>query len=50
MHGLMGGSWKRSVELVMVTEKNSPAGNHQAANGSATYSRPTPPRQFPTLQ
>jgi hypothetical protein len=23
---------------------------HSAANGSATYSRPTPPRQLPTLQ
>jgi ABC-type cobalamin transport system ATPase subunit len=29
MHGLTGGSWKRSIELATVMEKNSPAGNPQ---------------------
>ena len=26
MHGLTGGSWKRSADLTMVIEKNSPGG------------------------
>jgi RNA-directed DNA polymerase len=49
MHGLTGGSWKRSVDLTTVMEKNSPAGNRKDINGSVTYRRLTPPRQLPTL-
>lgn len=31
------------------TQPPTPEGNRQATNGSATYSRLTPPRQLPTL-
>src|SRR5215203_3600112 len=49
MHGLTGGSWKRSADLTTVMEKNSPAGNRRSPNGFVTYRRPTRPRQLPTL-
>ena len=30
MHGLTGGSWKRSYDQTTVTEKNDPTGNREA--------------------
>jgi hypothetical protein len=49
MHGLMGGSWKRSGHQAMATEKNNPTGNRAGPNGSVTYRRTMPPRQLSTL-
>jgi hypothetical protein len=49
MHGLTGGSWKRSGYRAMATEKNNPTGNRRATSGSVTYYRPTSPRQLSTL-
>src|SRR2546429_10010110 len=49
MHGLTGGSWKRSADQTTVMEKNSPGGKPRGPNGSVTYRRPTRPRQLPTL-
>src|SRR5947208_15905847 len=49
MHGLTGGSWKRSADQTTVIEKNSPGGKPRGPNGSVTYRRPTRPRQLPTL-
>ena len=48
MHGLTGGSWKRST-LTTATKKNSRAGNRSAHSGFATYSQDLPPRQLSTL-
>src|SRR3954454_2645833 len=50
MHGLMGGSWKRSAAPATDAEKNNPDGKPRGAHGSTTYRRSTPPRQLPTLQ
>src|SRR3954465_12853421 len=50
MHGLMGGSWKRSAAPATDAEKNNPDGKPRGAHGSTTYRRSTPPRQPPTLQ
>ncbi len=49
MHGLTGGSWKRSGYRAMATEKNNPTGNRAVPNGSVTYHRTMPPRQLSTL-
>jgi RNA-directed DNA polymerase len=49
MHGLTGGSWKRSGHSATATEKNNPTGNRAVHSGSATYHRITPPRQLSTL-
>ncbi len=49
MHGLTGGSWKRSRHPVTATEKNNLTRNRVVPNGSVVYNRTTPPRQFPTL-
>ena len=49
MHGLTGGSWKRSKHSATATEKNNPTRNRAVPNGSVTYHRTTPPRQLPTL-
>src|SRR4051794_7756690 len=49
MHGLMGGSWKRSAAPATDAEKNNPDGKPRGAHGSTTYRRSTPPRQLPTL-
>jgi hypothetical protein len=49
MHGLTGGSWKRSRHSVTPTEKNNLTRNRVVPNGSVVYNRTTPPRQFPTL-
>src|SRR4051812_17539153 len=49
MHGLMGGSWKRSAAPATDAEKNNPAGKPRGTHGSTTYRRSTPPRQLPTL-
>jgi hypothetical protein len=49
MHGLTGGSWKRSRYRAMATEKNNPTGNRAVPNGSVTYHRTMPPRQLSTL-
>ena len=49
MHGLTGGSWKRSAEPATDAEKNNPGGKPRGAPGSTTYHRSTPPRQLPTL-
>jgi hypothetical protein len=50
MHGLTGGSRKRSVDLTMVMEKNGPAGNrkgikwlHDLQLADATAPAPDPP-------
>src|SRR5215204_5640667 len=48
MHGLTGGSWKRS-ELTTDTKKNDQTGNCLVTGGFVTYRQTTPPRQFPTL-
>src|SRR5437763_13753485 len=48
MHGLTGGSWKRSV-LAMAMKKNSPPGNRGATHGVVSYRQNTPPRQLSTL-
>ncbi|WP_283295010.1 DUF6308 family protein [Rhodococcus sp. IEGM 1351] len=48
MHGLTGGSWKRST-LTTAAKKNSRAGNRSAHSGFATYSQDLPPRQLSTL-
>jgi hypothetical protein len=53
MHGLTGGSWKRSHERTTATEKNNPTGNHgpqrlcdlQSINATAPV--PDPPRRVP---
>ena len=37
MHGLMGGSWKRSTDQAMAEEKNNPTGKPRGTNGSTTY-------------
>jgi hypothetical protein len=50
MHGLTGGSWKRSKCLVRATGVGHPRGKPQVFEGSGAYSQITPPRQFPTLQ
>src|SRR3954452_21602490 len=50
MHGLTGGSWKRSVDWATDAEKNNPGGKPRGIHGSTTYRRSTPPRQLPTLQ
>jgi hypothetical protein len=49
MHGLTGGSWKRSGHSATATEKNNPTGNRAVPSGPVTYHRTTPPRQLPTL-
>src|SRR3954447_1781995 len=49
MHGLTGGSWKRSADWATDAEKNNPGGKPRGTNGSTTYRRSTPPRQLPTL-
>jgi hypothetical protein len=49
MHGLTGGSWKRSGHRATATGKNDLMGNHKAISGPETYRRPTPPRQLSTL-
>jgi hypothetical protein len=49
MHGLTGGSWKRSGHSATAAEKNNPTGNRAVHSGSATYHRITPPRQLSTL-
>jgi hypothetical protein len=49
MHGLTGGSWKRSRHSATATEKNNPTGNRAVPNGSVTYHRTMPPRQLSTL-
>ena len=49
MHGLTGGSWKRSRHRATATEKNNPTGNRVVTNGSVPYRRSTPPRQLSTL-
>jgi hypothetical protein len=49
MHGLTGGSWKRSTRQATDTGKNDLAGNHETTSGPETYRRPTPPRQLSTL-
>ena len=49
MHGLTGGSWKRSGPSATATEKNNPTGNRAVPNGSATYHPTMPPRQLSTL-
>ena len=49
MHGLTGGSWKRST-LTTATKKNSRAGNRSAHSGFATYSQDLPPRQLSPLR
>jgi hypothetical protein len=49
MHGLTGGSWKRSRHRATATEKNDPTGNRVVTNGSVPYRRSTPPRQLSTL-
>jgi hypothetical protein len=49
MHGLTGGSWKRSGHRATATGKNDLMGNHEAISGPETYRRPTPPRQLSTL-
>jgi len=48
MHGLTGGSWKRSRHRATATEKNNPTGNRAVTNGSVPYRRSTPPRQLST--
>ena len=48
MHGLTGGSWKRSSPATDTT-KNDPAGNRAGHRGVASYRRKLPPRQLPTL-
>ena len=50
MHGLTGGSWKRSRHRATATEKNDPTGNRAVTNGSVPYRRSTPPRQLSTLR
>jgi hypothetical protein len=50
MHGLTGGSWKRSHERTTATEKNNPTGNHgaqrlcdlQSINATAPVPDPPP--------
>src|SRR3954449_8937517 len=49
MHGLTGGSGKRSAAPATDAEKNNPDGKPRGAHGSTTYRRSTPPRQLPTL-
>src|SRR5947209_14702344 len=49
MHGLTGGSWKRSTDWATDAEKNNPGGKPRGIDGSTTYRRSTPPRQLPTL-
>ena len=49
MHGLTGGSWKRSGHRATATGKNDLVGNHEATSGPETYRRPPPPRQLSTL-
>ena len=49
MHGLTGGSWKRSRHSATPTEKNNLTRNRVVPNGSVVYNRTTPPRQLPTL-
>jgi hypothetical protein len=49
MHGLTGGSWKRSGHRATATGKNDLMGNHEAISGPETYRRPMPPRQLSTL-
>ena len=49
MHGLTGGSWKRSADQATAAEKNHPSGKPRGTHGFATYRRSTPPRQLPTL-
>jgi hypothetical protein len=49
MHGLTGGSWKRSKRQTTDTGKNDLAGNHETTSGPETYRRTTPPRQLSTL-
>jgi hypothetical protein len=49
MHGLTGGSWKRSSPATDTT-KNDPAGNRAGHRGVVSYRRKLPPRQLPTLQ
>ena len=62
MHGLTGGSWKRSRDRTTATEKNDPTGNRAVTSGSVTYRRshatapaPDPPSDvlgelFPALR
>ena len=49
MHGLTGGSWKRSKRQTTDTGRNDLAGNHETTSGPETYRRTTPPRQLSTL-
>ena len=49
MHGLTGGSWKRSTRQATATGKNDPAGNRAVISGPVPYRRTTPPRQLSTL-
>lgn len=49
MHGLTGGSWKRSTRRATATGKNDLTGNREAISGPVPYRRPTPPRQLSTL-
>ncbi len=49
MHGLMGGSWKRSGHRATAPGKNDLTGNHEAISGPETYRRLRPPRQLSTL-
>jgi len=50
MHGLTGGSWKRSKRQPTDTGKNDLAGNHETTSGPVTYRRTTLPRQLSTLR
>ena len=50
MHGLTGGSWKRSADLTTVIEKNSPGGKphglkwlHDLPSTDPTAPAPDPP-------
>jgi transposase len=50
MHGLTGGSWKRSYDQATATEKNNPTGNRAVLTAPRPTAAQTPPRQLPTLQ
>ena len=49
MHGLTGGSWKRSYDQATATEKNNPTGNRAVLTAPRPTAAQTPPRQLPTL-